>query len=612
MGSSGDTAASSNLLGLVLASFACAAIYALFTGLEAPVGDEFQIYPYILKLRQPELFSTDLIFRDTEQLLALLVRAYAFFEPIFSWPHFSMVGQFFNYALLSLGLLVFSSTLHGKAIPFPSAVLMVLAAGHYLIASTHLTHASFYIQYTSLALTLLSLALALKGRAVGAAAAQFAALIIYPLVGLQGACLLVVASLFNRPPRKNALVALGILLAGIFAALAPNIAAYGQGLARTDMARYLEVFKFIRAPHHFDAATWGIVPFAQLGLGLCFLALAAHAGYGIPSRLRWAVVTLAACIVAAMFLGIWNDCTLASSALFLANPLKSSPLILALYMAVALAVVADRIRHGLTYSSVLLLTSTHRVEFCIVLCAVCLSDMLIKRVRPSWTRGRQDLACTLAGLCCVCIVWGQSIVTDMMGMQGLKLLGPEVALRHVLALGFAASMLFVAGKKRHTFAHIAWVTLVAAAAAAALMGVFPKGPQELLPSDEWKAVCAQTTELTAVKACVVVPPDLASFQYLSRRSGFVLLKHFGRTPDKGVEWLKRMCLLNTLPPQACNAPLTHAVAVDLDGYAHLTPADFARIANEYPEVTHAIVTKDMPAPGPVLFENRDYRLCSLR
>ena len=128
---------------------------------------------------------------------------------------------------------------------------------------------------------------------------------------------------------------------------------------------------------------------------------------------------------------------------------------------------------------------------------------------------------------------------------------------------------------------------------------------------DWQEVCEFSLQHSSVGSTFIIPPEMDSFQYLSRRSSFFSFKQIPPDLKSVREWYDRLQRLGLISPGLDSKSLRKPVEIGYDHYNRLETQDFFRIKRQYPFIDHCIVRQGIQLSFPEIFSNASYRIYRL-
>lgn len=596
----------------LISSILWALISVFFVGIVSPTADEYHMFPHFLRLSDPDLFKNDLIFKNFEPQYAYIGFFYKILSNFMPFFYISVSNVIITWTILIFSLTRLSSLLVNIRIPTVIiAILLILGRTKMtLIGAHYLASDSFYPEYLGFSLSLLAIAMIAERKVRLASVIITCIFFIYPLIGSYLLLIFLILLPVISVDKKEIMLSFAILGTGVIAGFLPNALAYSCDLSQKNVGIYLSVWKFIRSNWHFNPAFW-----AQRGAYLIGVIIVSISLFYIlyekyrNDKFKISVLVLSILLVFT-FIGVLNVSYFMIPWLFMVNPMKVSPLIIGIFFCFSIVVIAERIRCKLFFSTLFLLSVSGFLEFVTVLFVLILGDFIWHKLEIKLSENKRATKKLYTG------IFGEysnvfwDALTLISGIVIIKLILPERLMNIQLPSFFISSIgliiLFVIRKS--SLRNIGIVVLFGISLVNYAAGTFPKGVKLIRPMSEFQDICSFIKSKTPKETCVVIPPEFAEFQVLSKRAAFVSFFHFSRIPENGIEWVERMKMVKGLHRDCCSEKITGEMQVDRNAYYTMNKDDFIAIAKKYNFVDYCIMQKDMPLTFPVIYENRLYRL----
>ncbi|MEW6264272.1 MAG: hypothetical protein AB1641_14475 [Thermodesulfobacteriota bacterium] len=608
-----DTDSTKSFIKIIFESTVAAVIYTAFMGFWEPSPNIFQVILEGKRLLDPDLFPHDLFYGLPAPAYfpaALYYNITAnFIAPVWA----SVIATFITLGLLFLGFSMLAEGLSGRRIPPLLGVCLLLAGGTHMLAGHHLAFVCYYMQFTTFALGLLAMAFLIKNYILaGTILACFGSLL-YPLVGFYFLLGLTGLIILYRKHFLEIRLPLLLCFVTLAAIIIPNSAYVGSDTSAA-LLTYARVLQNMTALDHFKPGYWGFQEYVNLGLILLFGIIWYKFQVTDPEFKYRLVMFIGGFIGLAALVNTINNHYLISPFLLKLNPLKISPLLLALFYVHLMVFVAERWKQGLIISSALMIFTLNQHVLIYLACFNLIFDLGLKRfdliarwksnggpvfsfMRNMPEARRHDLAAAMLSL-----PW-----------LGLSFLGSKAAAPVYGLLIVAVFTVAAIWPSRITIYKGVVLVLAGRALLGLWLGQFP-APWYINsgPDIPWLEACATVSQVTRMDEAVIIPPNKWDFQYLTLRPAFAswyLPRHSGQV----FEWLERWHDLDILPGK--NGEYFGHTVHSLDwaeAKYHALPTEvFERIARKYKFVRYCIVKADQALDLALIYQNNGYRLYRL-
>lgn len=567
--------------------------------------DDMFIIPGVYQLQNTELYQNDIAYSGVKdsfnyhafgQYLVFLLSKFIPIELCF----FILITLWRFCLLLSMSRLV--EQVCGRKIPVLAISLLLFNNPH--LVGYHLTANVYAVHFAALSLSLLSLSYFIGGCLKKGALALFLAGLFHPLVGV-GTLIFVSSIWFFRssPKRKIAIsvaaltsVALGYFFLTYYYTLDKN------WLYWTEIGK---IRLFIRGPWHLSPEYWGKYEILNFGIAMLLFSILWRTNTIYSIRLICFSAIVAGSILTVAMV---NNSFYFDPFLILIDPFEIGPLVLALLYVLMVFQLTQWIGQKYYLSSLAIFISISLQAWSLFL--VLLIIMQYSRTSPqnrSTSTWKRDVWILL-----LLLLISAALKSKLLGISWLGGISIITPIQRVHVLILAATGLFVLRFFRKLAMESLVVVLVASyILAGAQLGQLKWFEVERNFGKDWLEVCDFIEKNTPVESTFIIPPDIESFQYLSRRSAFFSFKHFPPELNKVHEWYKRSQLLGLVPRSLEPELITKPVEISFNRYNELSTDDFLDIKKQYDFVNYCIVRKDAKLLFPVYFYNSSFKVYNL-
>ena len=565
-------------------------------------SDDLYILPGVYRLQNPDLLRFDL--------------AYQAIQPPFSYHAFGQYVLFFLSRILSMekavfflitlwriclvaGLFRLVQQLGGKKISALAIAVLISFNPH--LVGYNLTGNWYAVHFAALALAILSLSYWISGPKIAALGLWVLAGLFHPLIGA-GSLIFFLGIHIYRLKRRNQIWVCAALLAGLgligFGGIR-FLSRLDPGIPWNEVAR---IKLFVRGPWHLSPEYWGKWEIINYVLVMLFLISAWKVWREADVRMLSLCGVLGGGIVAA---GIFNNLFFFEPFFILLNPFESGPIILALAYVLAGRFLSEMMEKKYYLSSLAVFLSLSLQTWSIFFLIWVLRIFSPEPSRPAQPWRRDLLFLFIAGLAGAVQLkfWGRAWVGDV---------SSAVLLQRVYVFFFAAVGFFLLWRMRKlTWETWGWVLFVGFFVSAAVMGQLKWFEVQRPWEKDWQEVCEFSLQHSSVGSTFIIPPEMDSFQYLSRRSSFFSFKQIPPDLKSVREWYDRLQRLGLVSPGLAPKSLRKPVEIGYDHYNRLETQDFFRIKRQYPFIDHCIVRQGIQLSLPEIFSNASYRIYRL-
>jgi Domain of unknown function (DUF6798) len=565
-------------------------------------SDDMFIIPGVYQIESSNLYPNDLAFRREpgtfhyhafgQYVLFLLSRGlpieYCIFFFISLWR-----------LCLVAGLFRLAQQIGAKKNSALAIAILISFNPH--LVGYNLTGNWYAVHFAALALSILSLSYWISGPKIAAFGLWFLAVLFHPLIGA-GSLIFFLGVLICRLERRNQAWICAALLVGLgligFGGIR-FLSRLNPGIPWVEVAR---IKLFVRGPWHLSPEYWGKWEIINYVLVMLFLISAWKVWREEKIRILSLCGVLGGGIVAA---GILNNLFLFEPFFIFLNPFEIGPIVLALAYVLAARFLSEMVEEKYYLSSLAVFLSLSLQTWSVFFLVWALR-VFLPEPSPTAHSWRRDLFFLFfAGLAGAVQLkfWGRGWIGDV---------SSAVLLQRIYAFLFAAGGFFLLGRLRKlTWETWVWVLFVGFLASAAVMGRWKWFEIQRPWEKDWQEVCEFSFRHSSVGSTFIIPPDMDSFQYLSRRSSFFSFKHLPPDLKSVREWYGRLQRLGLVSPGLDPKSLRKPVEIGYDRYNRLETEDFLQIKGQYSFIDYCIVRQGIRLSLPEVFSNASYRIYRL-
>jgi hypothetical protein len=609
------------------------AVCACVQGYHFPSSDCTAFVPWLYRLSEPALYSTDLRFSTWPSAYFMPYTYLMYFlGQAFSIPWAFILFNAVSQALLLAGLHRLARDLTGTRAPYTLLAFLSLGrihlGGGYYLSSPHAAP-----HYLSMALVLLGHSALFRRRWVNAIPLLMGAVLVNQRIGGLGLCIAALAWYLRNGIRARLNVK-GLSIA----ACAAIVACLALAVMTRGTQDFSKIKFFFRAPAHYQLSSWGWSPITNLVMCAAFLAVWFR--YSSLPRIRLVCLTaLALCAVLAV--GMMASEIFYSPVLVVLSLGQLGPFVLAYTLVLMGAWIARSVAEGHIFTATMIAFGTNmqsRLAMTMISLAgeCCRGDKGGDGVFRGWEIAMRRKLAAASPASCSTHTGYENVGTNRSKLchETLTGAGQVLALLAFMAMG-SSPWLDIC----YSWSLVGYTVLLATIATATIcilrrISSAPIGAQTVAWSvilvaalwasgridgiridygvdPDWVAACESAQGKTSADACFVVSPDAMDFEYRSRRSTF---GHWNSGPLNlagQVEWFRRMQLLKVTAADLTPDGLSRAVTHDFNGYSTMTEEDFRQIKHLYPQVTHVVVRAEKPLEFPLVYRNSSFSIFSI-
>jgi hypothetical protein len=577
-------------------------------GFSVGTSDDLAFLPWVSKWWDPQLYGGDLRFGAWPISYYVFHLSYLVAVTAVMPMHAAIVVSIIGcWTLLLYSLRDLAETLAGREVPaLLFAVLLTGYCANYLAGGYYLLTAGFSTHAVAFSLSILAIARLLRGRVWQVFALVALAIFINPRVGLIGAVSLTTVWIWLRPePWRAWLLAafavLGVAVCVVFAVMMPSSVGgmSFQAIART--------WIFVRSTWHYAPSSWS--PFVFIDLVLVATTFAVLLPWCTDKKVQ-AVWFAAASGFALVILGIINAYFMIVPALVLANPLEFGPIVLALFYVLLAIALVERFREGKIYSTLpaLIVPDLQSRLVLLLINLVQGRTGTETKFRGKLVPGEERVLAAQA----IFVLFSFGVLIFLLIVTGTLhrveyikewLKFPLLSLSVALVISWCVPAL---GR---------YAVLVRFAVVAAVIGMQTlrsnANPVGDGVTEAERDICASVIEHTAKSTIVIIPPDRYAFEYYCQRASYFSYDQLPLNLDRHPLWIRRLKLLELIPPGLDLATLGHPIDVNYAAYGHFDAGRFKTLAAADPRIAYVIVHRPQTLQLPLVHENAEYRLYAL-
>lgn len=563
--------------------------------------DDMFIIPGVYQLENSHLYQNDLAFRQEKgsfnyhdfgrhvlfALSRLMPIEYSIFLSIIFW-------QF----VLLVGLKRLVKQVSGKDFPAIGIALLIFCNPH--LTGYNLTGNWYAIHFAALALSLLSLSFFIEQRWKSATVLLLFATAFHPLIG-SGTMIFVASCWFFQlswRTKKTVLVVTSLGGALIFLAC---VGIYWESSIRSFFVEIALIKVFVRGPWHLSPEYWGNYEVLNFYLIIFILFIIFKTAKGFGTQLFSFAALIVGAIIWFAILNNYNRYFFEPLLVFM-NPFELGPIVLAILYVLSISVVMEWVekKYFLSTLTIFILLAL-QAWFLFLVFLICIN--VLSRRFPDMETWKKDLGTLIS------LIGGVALMFQLFEREWVNYV-PEsfLFLRFYVFLLAAAAVFLLIKMNRYSMPAFVVVLSLSYLLVTAQMGRLNWFQVNMDFEKDWVELCDFAKKNTEIDSTFIIPPEMYTFQYLSKRAAFFNFKHFPAEVSRIQEWYKRAQILRLLSPVVPPNQIFGEIKIHYDNYNFLSEGDFKEIKHKYPSTNFCVVRNKINLSLPVLFENQSYRI----
>lgn len=562
-------------------------------------GDDMFIIPGVYKIENPELYPYDMGFPSEQgtiyyhafgqYLLFILSR----WLPIEYCIFFFIT--FWRFCLV-VGMNRLASRIAGAKISALTIATLIFFNPH--LVGYYLTGNFYAIHFAALALSILSLSYWISGQKISSIGLWVMAVLFHPLIGA-GSLIFFIGTYIYRFKLLNIIFVSALIIIGLGIIEFGGINLLNRLAPEVSWTEVARIKVFVRGPWHLSPKYWGKWEIINFLIVVFFLVSSAKVWKETIIRMISVCGIFGGIFIAA---GIFNNIFFLEPFFVLLNPFEIGPIVLAVAYLLSARFLFEMVQKKYYFSSLAVILCLSLQAWSIFLIIWVLKVFFSKYSLQTHPWIKDWL---LFSLVCVAIavqfeLWGRAWVGDV---------SSTLIQQRAYVFLFASIGFFILC----CFRKLNWKSWVYAVSIGFLVSAAVKGQIEWFELKQpwvkdWKEVCEFSLQNSPIESTFVIPPEIESFQYLSRRSAFFSFKHFPTNLNQISEWYSRMQVLGLISPHLDPKTLRSPAEINYANYNRLVTEDFLKIRKQYTFIDYCIVRQEIHLSLPQVFSNTSYKI----